>query len=105
MKTLYLHVGPHKTGTTSIQKFMLDNQAILFKSNLVYPKQFVKIFGHHDFRQVIAERRIDDQVKTFFNDNDHDFVLSSEDLISLNKEDFEYLRASLAPCKIVVIYT
>lgn len=31
---LYLHVGPHKTGTTLIQKTMLDNQGLLLQQGV-----------------------------------------------------------------------
>ncbi len=104
MNTLYLHVGPHKTGTTLIQKFLLDNQALLFKSNLVYPKRFQKIFGHHQFRELIVNRQLSQEDKDFFNHAEHDFLLSSEDFISLNKDDFEYLKHCIESKRIVVIY-
>ena len=36
---IYLHVGPHKTGTTSVQQWMLDNARVHFSSNgLYYPE-------------------------------------------------------------------
>lgn len=37
MKTLYLHIGTTKTGTTSIQKFCLQNQLLLQKKNYCFP--------------------------------------------------------------------
>lgn len=38
-KTLYLHIGYHKTGTTSIQNFFWNNRKILSKeSDLLYPE-------------------------------------------------------------------
>lgn len=33
---LYLHVGPHKTGTTLIQKTMLDNQGLLLQQGVFF---------------------------------------------------------------------
>ncbi len=36
-KTIYLHVGLHKTGTTTIQKFLFDNTTALEKLGLYYP--------------------------------------------------------------------
>ncbi|WP_416305704.1 hypothetical protein [Neptunicella sp. SCSIO 80796] len=104
MNTLYLHVGPHKTGTTLIQKFLLDNQGWLFKSNLVYPKRYQKIFGHHEFRELIVNRQLSQEDRDFFNNEQHDFLLSSEDFISLNKDDFEYLKHNIESKKIVVIF-
>lgn len=37
MKTLYLHIGTTKTGTTSIQKFCLQNQNLLQEKNYCFP--------------------------------------------------------------------
>ena len=36
MKTLYIHVGTPKTGTTAIQSFLLDNQEVLAKKGYCY---------------------------------------------------------------------
>jgi hypothetical protein len=103
MNTLFLHVGPHKTGTTLIQKFCLDNQAELFKSNLVYPKRYMKIFGHHGFRELLENQSLAQADIDFFQEN-HDFLLSSEDFISLNKNSFEHLRNAIKTKNIVVLF-
>ena len=104
MKTLYLHVGPHKTGTTFIQKFMLDNAAELFRSNLVYPKRFLRIFGHHNFRDALAGRAIAKEDLDFFKGAEKNFLLSSEDFISLTEEHFSYLRDAFPDTRFVVVY-
>ncbi|MFC4700053.1 hypothetical protein ACFO4O_07800 [Glaciecola siphonariae] len=105
MKTLYLHVGPHKTGTTAIQKFMLDNQQTLFAEGLLYPKRFIRIFGHHHIRERIAQRAFTDEDIAFFKDSQCNFVVSSEDLISLNKQDFSYFKQSLPFLNIKVVFS
>ncbi|GGO63569.1 hypothetical protein GCM10010982_00910 [Bowmanella pacifica] len=104
MNTFYLHVGPHKTGTTALQKFLLDNRGELFKNNLVYPKRYQNIFGHHPFRALLDEQRLTDEDIAFFNHEPHDFLLSSEDFISLNRDKFEYLRNTLDNKQVVIIY-
>lgn len=38
MKTLYLHIGTPKTGTTSIQSFCTDNRAVLNQYGYEYPE-------------------------------------------------------------------
>ncbi len=105
MKKLFLHVGPHKTGTTAIQKFMLDNAKQCFKQNLVYPKRHLHIFGQHKFRELIVNKSIDAETIEFFKNNEHNFVLSSEDFISLNEEQFKYLRQKLDGIHIIVIFS
>ncbi len=104
MNTCYLHVGPHKTGTTAIQRFLLDNQKLLFKSNIVYPKRFQSLAGHHDFRELLLNNSLCQGDIEFLGNQAHDFLLSSEDFISLGKASFEYLRSSLGSTKIVLIY-
>lgn len=37
MKTLYIHIGTQKTGTTSLQNFLEDNQEELLKHGVYYP--------------------------------------------------------------------
>jgi len=36
--TVYIHLGPHKTGTTSIQSFFSENYASLVSHGLLYPR-------------------------------------------------------------------
>jgi len=36
-KTIYLHVGTHKTGTTALQKFLRDNAELLKEQQFMYP--------------------------------------------------------------------
>lgn len=35
-KTIYFHIGTHKTGTTALQKFFVDNKELLKNKGLVY---------------------------------------------------------------------
>lgn len=101
---LYLHVGPHKTGTTLIQKTMLDNQGLLLQRGLFYPKGFLTIFGHHELRDKVKAREITDDDVSFLKHTGKDVLLSSEDFISLSEEDFKYLKERLVDFEIEVIY-
>ncbi|MGF1459633.1 MAG: hypothetical protein ACFBSG_11460 [Leptolyngbyaceae cyanobacterium] len=49
MKTIYLHIGVHKTGTTHLQRILLENQPKLQARGYYYPKTGIPsfIFGHH----------------------------------------------------------
>lgn len=42
MKTLYVHIGTPKTGTTSIQRFCMDNESLLNERGYCYPPSFYK---------------------------------------------------------------
>jgi hypothetical protein len=72
---------------------------------MIYPKRYQAIFGHHLLREAIKERTITDDDLAFFNSELSDFVISSEDFISLDKSDFEYLRRVFDSKKIVVLFT
>lgn len=47
-KTLYLHVGPSKTGTTTIQLECRDNRPKLKERGVLYPESVVKEEHHHN---------------------------------------------------------
>lgn len=48
MTTIYLHIGTHKTGTTTIQKFLSRNRQNLLSKRVLYPSSPV---SHHDLLQ------------------------------------------------------
>ena len=39
MKKVWLHIGIHKTGTTTLQKFFVENKAVLLQKGLCYPTE------------------------------------------------------------------
>src|SRR5919106_1288933 len=43
----YIHVGPHKTGTTSIQRFLQENRTELLKHGYFVPESGNVNGGHH----------------------------------------------------------
>ena len=49
MKTIYLHIGTHKTGTTSLQKLLTSNRQKLLSHGYYYPASATLPFipGHH----------------------------------------------------------
>jgi hypothetical protein len=47
-RQLILHIGRHKTGTTSLQKFLsLNDQILLDKHNILYPTSGRRVNYHH----------------------------------------------------------
>ena len=53
--TLDLHIGPHKTGTTSLQSFFAANDAILKQSSIVYPRTGAGKKDKHNLLRSVAE--------------------------------------------------
>ena len=50
----YIHVGPHKTGTTSIQWFLQENSAELLKHGYFVPESETKRGAHHALAEALA---------------------------------------------------
>lgn len=48
MSELILHVGPHKTGSTAIQKALHDKRSQIASFGVVYPREGIRDFGHHE---------------------------------------------------------
>lgn len=48
MRTLYLHIGIGKTGTTSLQHFLADNRDSLKKAGFLYPLAGTVNNAHHE---------------------------------------------------------
>jgi hypothetical protein len=42
IKKIYIHIGPHKTGTTSFQKFCFQNKDILKEQGIYYPNMLME---------------------------------------------------------------
>jgi hypothetical protein len=92
-RTLFVHIGTHKTGTTSIQNFMRYHAARLKEGGVFVPKSGTlnANSGHHNIAwEVRRDPRyspridgIDDLVAELKTSNERTAVISSE--------DFEYL--------------
>src|ERR1044072_5459246 len=46
-RVCYIHIGPHKTGTTSIQVFLKENRSKLLKAGCFAPETRNLYGGHH----------------------------------------------------------
>jgi hypothetical protein len=58
--SVYLHIGTHKTGTSSIQNFLLNNQEYLRERGFLYPTAGrPKIFsdGHHNLFWALSNHK------------------------------------------------
>src|SRR5215216_5792389 len=53
-RVCYVHVGPHKTGTTSIQWFLQENRAELLKLGYFVPESDTKRGAHHALAERLA---------------------------------------------------
>jgi len=58
VKQILLHIGRHKTGTSSLQKFFIDNRNKLNVYGIYYPFSCVRAYAHHLLAESIAPRKI-----------------------------------------------
>lgn len=56
-KELYLHVGMHKTGTTTIQHFLYHNRKALSSNGVLYPSKHTYGFAHHEASNFFSKKK------------------------------------------------
>lgn len=98
MKRLILHIGTHKTGTTSLQKFFAENQSMLEKrQHILYPvsgrpkTDYDNRYGHHLLAWYFLRKNgvVDNKDWKYFKD---ECVFSDAETILLSSEDFGILE-------------
>lgn len=106
-KQLYLHIGPHKTGTTSLQYYLNHNRANLSGRGWLYPKSGCPKtnYGHHEVaRSFLGRGRFDISVLRQEIDRTQcrNILLSSEDLSLCRDPDIVANALSGFDVKIVI---
>jgi len=95
MKRLILHVGPHKTGSSYLQKRLMLSRPVLEQQGVLYPEQFFFVFGHHYLCQALNKKVLssEDQFSIdSINSFEGDVILSSENFSVQPRRFFERLR-------------
>ncbi|WP_430459481.1 hypothetical protein ACQUQU_09705 [Thalassolituus sp. LLYu03] len=105
--TLYLHVGPHKTGSTYVQELCTGKSEVMAAAGLLYPKEYFRLYGHHDICKVFNSH--DDEV-VFHSVVDKwkkqgcDILLSSEKLSLMSGDFFRKLKGLFPEYAFKIIY-
>jgi len=112
-KKLYIHIGWHKTGSSSIQDFLLKNrQKLIDLEKTYYPKEGMLICAHHPIVWAFQNKKISpwgaveippEGPERFIKDiheaatlnNYETIILSSEEFCVLNKTQIDHLRIAL----------
>ena len=72
-KTIYFHIGTHKTGSTAIQKFLLENEQLMHKKGFIYSIGIKNNINHIDLSH-------DETLwETIQLDSNYNYIFSSED--------------------------
>lgn len=101
MKKLFLHIGTHKTGSTSVQKFCEANRGELEKRGLFYPdyQPFVDKapYAHHQFSKAVsgqgreldysAAEQLAEQWDSYCEDKGLNLLISAEPMYRLELRD------------------
>lgn len=105
-QTIHLHIGTHKTGTTSLQKFLSTNVDLLKKSDILYPKAGWYHYSQHLLAfhlrkatpndiESISDTVWDDLYDEIKKSKLNNIILSSEIFALFNKKQIETLKEKL----------
>jgi len=115
MKKIYLHIGLHKTGSTSLQSFLCQNKDSLLRNGYLHPHQGLSAAKrcHHNLAwQATSDHRFDQSLGSFQSLR-NEIELSSADKVIISSEDFsraqlneiKYIRSELNSYNIkIVVY-
>lgn len=105
-----LHIGPHKTGTTSIQAFLYRNSAALRKYGFFYPQTQEDGQNHHDLVCGLRDpstflsttKRIQELLKESESSGCHTVILSSE-MFAEHEVPIHFLKSIFIGRAVVVL--
>ncbi|WP_444914609.1 hypothetical protein [Microbulbifer sp. TRSA007] len=105
MKTIYFHVGPHKTGTTFLQKVCEENKGILRASGIDYLEFGKLYFGHHEMASSLSQAKYKkgDIQRAIEQSACKKILLSSENFDVLDSRALSYLSEELKPYEVRVL--
>ncbi len=101
MKTIYLHIGIHRTGTTRIQRWCYDNSNLLLDNDFLYPKIGIpnREYGHHQIAHYFDKSKLYDNsetinalLKNIQSSDNQNIIISSEAFCLLNKMEIDHLN-------------
>jgi hypothetical protein len=109
MAKLFLHIGPHKTGSTYIQKYCFENRDHLLSLGVNYPTagrlEHVSPYGQHETVakvKTLEQNNLDEYFSQFF--GTATTLVSSQDFDGLTLEEIKKLGRSLAQVDVRIIY-
>ena len=102
--SIILHIGPHKTGSTYLQKLMDNCNNDEFK-DVNFVNFGIELFGHHKFvNSLRGWNQLDpNSINKFIKPNKIN-IISSENFVFLNHNEVVKLKNSLSHFPIKIIY-
>lgn len=114
-KTIYIHIGPHKSGTTTIQKGLLLNEDVLKSMGVLIPRSgrsMTETAGHHNLAWELQNNAKfdpfygtwDDLVREIRNNsNINKVVLSAEGFCSISEQEIEKIGGKLTGHQVKIL--
>lgn len=90
---IYIHIGTHKTGSTSIQNVLFNNRQKLIDKGFYYPRVVDNHTGQHHLAWMLAENNFDEASSYLKGEVSNAEALGCESII-LSSEEFEFLGSS-----------
>lgn len=109
---IIIHIGPHKTGTTAVQKCLFEGRECLSREAICYPDLGVIQYGHHGLAELLRTRAYR-EAKSVFADmarlaasqNAEAIILSSEDFSALRFDDIVELQRIVGENEVEIAYS
>ncbi len=95
MKTVYLHIGIGKTGTSSIQHYFVRNKEALCNNYIFLPNTGMDINGAHHSIANYRLHEVDENTRKLYTDLVREISSSGMDRIFISSEQFSFLRSDL----------
>ena len=88
--TVYVHIGLHKTGTSSIQAFLRKNKPALLERGYLYPRTGWTAGGHHNLAYELLGRKRFSEAPGRLADLEAEIATAPNAILS--SEEFEFLE-------------
>lgn len=104
-RVLFLHIGPHKTATTYLQKMFCDLRDALRERDVDYPEQGLFLYGHHEIAQELLKGTTQRLTNALQTSQARRVLLSSENFDGLTEAGVDKLLAAVpSDWQVKVIY-
>ena len=108
---IIIHIGPHKTGTTAIQKCLLESSEFLSSKGIFYPDMDIIQYGHHSLAIKVRNRLYSDAdlyIKSMIRNsesmNSNTILLSSEIFSTLRGNNLKKLHELIKHLNVEIVY-
>jgi len=88
---IYVHIGTHKTGSTSIQNFLSSHTGPLLRENILFPSAGRHLLGHHHIAWELREDERLGGLGGYLQNLLDELQGSSSETAVISSEDFEYM--------------